>query len=631
MSGTRRGATGFVVAMAAAASLLSAGAAQADEVVPSPPKADELRVISWNICGEAGGERGNKDRPGYCPHRNEPALKMKAIADLAKKQQADVVMLQEACGYTQQPSSGVRELSHQWLLEAELPGWTIVHAVGDRGARDENGNLLTDCRTSKTAPALGGDLGVLLAVKGAVPREAFQSFGTAPATLGAEDFASLPAAKQPTAAKIASLSGLKRPALCVRKEGWPDKICTAHLLAGSEGTPESVVRGMQAQEIRTRLGAEFGSGLVMGGDFNARETDPSLAPIAGGLARYVNDEDTHLGWAAPVAIGQPGTPVPHRYDHVFASRQNRFTSVEVDESLMDRTDPYTVVEEPDGVFSDHAAVITTVRRVPGDLNGDARPDLLGVDGNNRLRLYPGDGTGGLGASVLIGTSDWAGASVTHRGDWTGDGTEDIVARVGGEVRLFPNPGDGRISGHTVLATGLPATAKIVAVGDATGDGFPDLVAQYGDGLHRYDGVPGTAAGAPVSLKAPVNLGTGGWDGMTLTAPGDADGDGRVDLLARRKSDGKLWLYHGRDGGSFGSTGTRTQFGSGYTEGNRPRIAGGADANGDGVADMWATTGDGRLLFYPGGTDATGNAVDLTPGSSPVEVAATGWSGIGSMG
>lgn len=168
------------------------------------------------------------------------------------------------------------------------------------------------------------------------------------------------------------------------------------------------------------------------------------------------------------------------------------------------------------------------------------------------------------------SQDWAGTSVTHRGDWTGDGAEDIVARVGGEVRLFPNVGDGRISGHTVLASGLPTTSKIVAVGDATGDGFPDLVAQYADTLYRYDGVPGT----PVTVKPPVSLGTGGWDAMTLTAPGDA--------------------------------------------------------NGDGTADMWATTQEGRLLFLPGGTDATGNPVDLAPGASAVEVGNGGWSVFGSI-
>ncbi|MFD9408680.1 FG-GAP-like repeat-containing protein [Streptomyces sp. NPDC059989] len=615
MPGKWRGATGLVAAVAAAASLLTAGPAQAEEAVP-PPAAGELRVISWNICGEAGGTRGVTS--GYCPHRNDPAQKAKAVAELAEKHQADVVMLQEACGYTTQMPDEVQALSHQKLLEAELPGWKIVHAVGDREARDSEGNLLTNCRPGTGAPKLGGDLGVLIAVKGKT--SAVQSFETAPATLKAEDFASLPPAKRPSAERIAALSGRRKPALCVRKEGWPDNICTTHLFAGSEGTAESVVRGMQAQAIKSTLGADFTSGMILGGDLNATETEPSLAPLADGLARYANTEHTHQGWLAA------GSPLTHRYDHVFTSKRNRFTSVEVDHSLMDLTDPYAV-PEPAGVFSDHAPVITTVRRVPGDLNGDALPDILGVDDSNQLRLYPGDGRGGLGTSTVIGQSNWAGTSVTHRGDWTGDGAEDVVARVGGELRLFPNLGDGRISGHTVLATGLPAGAKIVGVGDATGDGFPDLVAQYADTLYRYDGVPGT----PASLKPPVSLGTGGWDAMTLTAPGDADGDGRVDLLARKKTDGKLWLYHGRDGGSFGSTGTRTLFGSGYYENTRPRIAGAPDADGDGTADMWATTQDGRLLFYPGGTDALGTPVDLAPGTVPVEVAATGWSGSGSLG
>ncbi|MFD6889502.1 FG-GAP-like repeat-containing protein [Streptomyces sp. NPDC059957] len=625
-----RAATGLMAAAAAAASLLTAGPAQAEEAVP-PPAAGQLRVISWNICGEAGGTRGDVNSPGYCPKRNEPALKMKAVAALATKQQADVVMLQEACGSRDKSPVEDPGQTHEEVLEAELPGWTIVHAVGDRG-KDGTGAVQTSCRGT----ALAGHLGVLIAVKGAVPDTVVQSFETAPATLTATDFTSVPHAVTPTSGEITALSGRIQPALCVRKEGWPDKICTTHLLAGKETeagkrTPESVVRGMQAQAIRSKLGAEFGAGLILGGDLNARETDLSLAPLAGSLARYTNDEFTHMGWEKPTAVAGPGKAAPHRYDHVLTGKRNHFTSIEVDHSLMDLTDPYSVPVEPAGVFSDHAPVITTVRRVPGDLDGDGLPDLLAVDdAKGEMRLHPGNGHGGLGASVLVGTKGWSGASVTHRGDWTGDGAEDIVARVQGELRLFPNLGDGRIYGHTVLATGLPDTAKIVGVGDATGDGFPDLVAQYGDALYRYDGVP-AVPGTPVSVKPPVNLGTGGWDVMTLTAPGDADGDGRVDLLARNTTDGNVWLYHGRDGGSFGSTGTRTPFGHGYTRVDRPRIAAGADANGDGTADMWATTKEGRLLFYPGGTDALGNPVDQTSASPSVEVAAGGWSGTGSLG
>ncbi|MFI8346330.1 FG-GAP-like repeat-containing protein [Streptomyces sp. NPDC085596] len=96
--------------------------------------------------------------------------------------------------------------------------------------------------------------------------------------------------------------------------------------------------------------------------------------------------------------------------------------------------------------------------------------------------------------------------------------------------------------------------------------------------------------------------------MTLTAPGDTDRDGRNDLLARDTRNGDLWLYRGRDDGRFDG---RTLYGHGYDTTSRPLLAGAADADGNGAADMWTTTDDGTgtLLFYAGGNDTSGQPVD----------------------
>ncbi|MFD4240558.1 FG-GAP repeat domain-containing protein [Streptomyces sp. NPDC058525] len=164
-------------------------------------------------------------------------------------------------------------------------------------------------------------------------------------------------------------------------------------------------------------------------------------------------------------------------------------------------------------------------------------------------------------------------------------------------------------------SGLPTTAQAVGVGDMTGDGHPDLVVQHSDKLWRYAGIPGTTP----SLGAPVLIGTAGWNVMTLTAPGDADKDGLVDLLARDTRDGILYHYLGQPNGTFSS---RTEYGRAYTTSFRPLIAGAADANLDGTADMWATAGDGTLKFYKGGRDIHG------PIDGPVtQVGSGGWNGI----
>ncbi|MDI9887248.1 trypsin-like serine protease [Streptomyces sp. HNM0645] len=245
-----------------------------------------------------------------------------------------------------------------------------------------------------------------------------------------------------------------------------------------------------------------------------------------------------------------------------------------------------------------AWITSTAFAAPGDMTGDNKPDLVAVDNLGKLRLYPGTGTGALGSPTFIGSGGWSGASVTHRGDWTGDAMEDIVAIVGGELRVYPNRGDGSLAAPIKIGSGLPTTSKLVGVGDVTRDGQPDLVISYNDKLYRYDGVSGPAP----SVAAPVLIGTSGWNVMTLTAPGDADKDGRVDLLARDTRDGVLYHYLGRSNGTFGS---RTEYGHGYTVTNRPLIAGASDANLDGVADMWTTAGDGTLWFYKGGTSIHG--------------------------
>ncbi|OKI86467.1 hypothetical protein AMK11_16530 [Streptomyces sp. CB02414] len=196
--------------------------------------------------------------------------------------------------------------------------------------------------------------------------------------------------------------------------------------------------------------------------------------------------------------------------------------------------------------------------------------------------------------------------------------EDIVARVGSELRVYPNRGDGSLARPIRIGTGLPTNAQVVGVGDATLDGQPDLAVSYNDKLYMYAGVSGTTP----SVAAPVQIGNGGWGVMSLTAPGDADRDGRVDLLARDTRDGILYIYLGQANGTFSD---RTEYGHSYTVSWRPLIAGAADANRDGVADMWTTAADGTLKFYKGGTSVHG------PVDGPsIQVGNGGWNAMRSI-
>ncbi|MEV6953406.1 FG-GAP-like repeat-containing protein [Streptomyces sp. NPDC051183] len=549
--------------------VLSAAPAQAGAATVRPA-APEIRVVSWNICGEAGGDRGDA---GYCPYRDEPAQKMDQVKQLVDEQRANVVMLQEVCG--EAPDS------HMALLQARLgAGWSIRHAAGAR----PDGR--TDCRAGLT-----GQLGVLLAVKGEITSAVSEN--TLPA---GDDRQTL-------------------PALCASVAGWTTTVCTTHIVAGQDQRAAE-----QIKHVKAFLDRNGPNGVVVGGDFNRNAGAPAMEPLTGGYDRCI-EGTTYHGWDTAAKAH-----AWHRLDHLFTTRAagaGRFASCSIDASRMDVTENEPAGGAPSG-YSDHAPVTGVLRGapVPGDMTGDGKPDLLAVDDAGRLRLYRGDGTGAVtGSPAVIGSGGWTGSAVTHRGDWTGDGHEDVVARIGGELRVYPGRGDGTLASPVRIAAGLPATAQVVGVGDATGDGHPDLVATIGEELWLYAGDPA----ARPAVKPAVRIGNGGWAVMTLTAPGDADHDGRPDLLARDTRDGRLWLYRGRSDGGFDA---RTQYGHGYGTANRPLIAGGADADGNGTADMWTTTGEGTgtLMFYAGEANGAGDPVDGTR----TTVGQSGWNTVRSI-
>ncbi|WP_433543916.1 FG-GAP repeat domain-containing protein (plasmid) [Streptomyces sp. CA-294286] len=263
---------------------------------------------------------------------------------------------------------------------------------------------------------------------------------------------------------------------------------------------------------------------------------------------------------------------------------------------------------------------------PGDVNGDGLPDMFAVDGDNRLRLYGGTGDGAVATMIPQGTAaNWSGALLTHRSDWTEDFYEDLVARKSdGKLWLYPNNGQGEFTDDTRQEvyffedpdTGTavdPATIKqIVSVGDLTPgeSNNPDFVAVIGDRLWF---LPGYGGG---SIQPGYPIGGTGWGAMQLASPGDVDGDGFTDLIARHTGDGGVWVYHGRAAGDADGDGvpdggtdpvalsdakTRTPYATGWTLTARPLFTATGDSNGDGVPDLWTTTPNttAGLEFVPG--------------------------------
>ncbi|MEU3690198.1 FG-GAP-like repeat-containing protein [Streptomyces narbonensis] len=223
----------------------------------------------------------------------------------------------------------------------------------------------------------------------------------------------------------------------------------------------------------------------------------------------------------------------------------------------------------------------------GDLNRDRKADVLVRDLVGRLWFLPGDNTG-----RLVGAGGWnAMDAFVRHGDLTGDAREDVVARERstGKLWLYPGTGTGGLGARKLIGSGgWNAMDRITGVGDLSRDGRADVLAvEKSTGkLWLY---PGTASGA---LGARKLIGAGGWNAMNaLVGPGDTNGDGRVDVIAREKSTGKLWSYPGTASGGLGA---RKLIGAGGWNAMDTFLAVG-DTTGDGRPDLSTVTNSGFVI------------------------------------
>jgi hypothetical protein len=228
-----------------------------------------------------------------------------------------------------------------------------------------------------------------------------------------------------------------------------------------------------------------------------------------------------------------------------------------------------------------------------DWSGDAKADVLAVNGDGALLLYETNGAGVFSPGRPIG-SGWAQFTALLSTEWSGDGRQDLLARQqDGTLLMYRGNGRGGFVTGTGehLGGGWQNFTALLAPGDFNGDGRPDILARQSDGallLYRGNGDSGFTGTAVVV--------GGGWQGFTaLLAPGDFSGDGNPDVLARAQ-DGTLLMYRGNGKGGW-VTGSGEPIGSGW-EGFTALAARG-DFSGDGNPDVLARAPDGALLMYRG--------------------------------
>ncbi|AEV85669.1 hypothetical protein ACWT_4647 [Actinoplanes sp. SE50] len=426
---------------------------------------ETVRMLTWNICGEAGGSRGSSS---YCPWRSRPQAKAAAIETIIRERDLNVVMLEEVCYPDEAAGRGGDRNDLSPLMAALGSGWTYRTAVVAR----PDGR--SDCRGGD----LVGTIGEVIAVRGTI------TSSTVTPLLVAGDPSYYPDADEKRTSNL----------LCVRVDGWQNTPCVTHLLHTTD--PEYA---RETASLKQKIAAV--ALPVLGGDFNTMQGSAATSPIRPLFDTYPEcdqqayspgdavNEMTHFNSedAAPTVSRQ-------KLDYVFAT--SGFAYCDSLTEFADTDANVAAADDPAGL-SDHAPLVAFTRGQSLTWKFDETSGAATADGSIN------------GLSGTLSDDVTRSAERVHSLRFAGSGT--VTSGVDGTVNKFDTR---RALTVSVWAKPDAATAAGSLLNQADNNGRPiDL--SYTGGRWRFAMVTADAEGAASDqVTAPAQ--TGVWTHLAAT-------------------------------------------------------------------------------------------------------------------